>query len=83
MSKCDFCKDYLAAGEDPACVAACPTRALGYGELEELRAQHGDLQGVAPLPDPTHTDPSLVIIPHRNAKPVGSTLGTIINPQEV
>lgn len=83
MSKCDFCQDYLARGEDPACVAACPTRALGFGELDELRAAHGTLAGVAPLPDPKFTDPSLVITPHRDAKPVGSTDGVLVNPKEV
>lgn len=83
MTKCDFCRDYLAKGDDPACVAACPTRALGYGELEDLRAEHGDLAGVAPLPDPSFTRPSLVITPHRHAKPVGSDLGSIVNPKEV
>ena len=41
MSKCDFCRDELKAGGVPACVAACPTRALGFGELDELQRSAG------------------------------------------
>lgn len=26
--KCDLCSDLVAGGEEPACVAACPMRAL-------------------------------------------------------
>lgn len=83
MRKCDFCADYLAKGESPACVAACPSRALGFGELADLQAEHGTLAAVAPLPDPSYTTPSLVIDPHRDAKPVGSTVGELVNPKEV
>ena len=63
MTKCDMCADYRAEGEDPACVAACPSRALGWGPIDELRAEHGSLAGVEPLPDPALTRPRLVIVP--------------------
>ena len=36
-SKCDFCREELKKGGVPACVAACPTRALTFGELDELQ----------------------------------------------
>lgn len=83
MTKCNFCEDYLAEGLDPACVAACPSRALSYGELSDLQAEHGTIAGVAPLPSPSVTRPSLVIAPHRNAQPVGSTAGQLANPKEM
>jgi len=33
--KCDLCAERTAAGRDPACVAACPTGALRFVELDE------------------------------------------------
>jgi len=33
--KCDLCTARLQAGEQPACVEACPTHALKYGDIEE------------------------------------------------
>ena len=38
--KCDLCIDRTSAGEDPACVSACPTGALKFVELDDaLRDQ--------------------------------------------
>jgi anaerobic carbon-monoxide dehydrogenase iron sulfur subunit len=34
--KCDRCTDRVLVGEEPACVEACPTRALVFGEEEDL-----------------------------------------------
>jgi len=34
--KCDLCRERLAAGEEPACVTACPTRALEFVEPEKI-----------------------------------------------
>lgn len=83
MTKCDFCQDLLAVGGTPACVAACPSRALDFGEVEELRAKYGDVAGIEPLPDATVTRPNLVITPHRRAQPSGQGTGSIGNPDEV
>jgi len=35
MIKCDLCVDRTRAGEPPACVAACPTGALEFAELDD------------------------------------------------
>ncbi len=82
MTKCDFCQDLLAKGEDPYCVGACPMRALDYGELEELQAKYGDLNAVEPLPVANLTKPSIVITPHRHAQPSGKGIGSIITNAE-
>ena len=37
--KCDLCIERLAAGQEPACVAACPTGALRFSTAEEAAAQ--------------------------------------------
>jgi carbon-monoxide dehydrogenase iron sulfur subunit len=37
--KCDGCVDRVTAGDEPACVAACKTGALVFGELNELIAE--------------------------------------------
>ncbi|NOX19881.1 MAG: 4Fe-4S dicluster domain-containing protein [Nitrospirae bacterium] len=34
--KCDFCTRRLSEGKVPACVEACPTSSLRFGELEEM-----------------------------------------------
>jgi formate dehydrogenase iron-sulfur subunit len=36
IRKCNMCADLLAAGKPPACVAACPTKALRTGTRAEL-----------------------------------------------
>ena len=62
--KCDGCHVRVEAGEKPVCVAACPQRALEFGDIDELRAQHPDaLAAIAPLPDPSVTGPSVCILP--------------------
>jgi carbon-monoxide dehydrogenase iron sulfur subunit len=37
--KCDMCENLIAEGEDPLCVAACPTGARAVADLEELSAR--------------------------------------------
>lgn len=87
MTKCDFCRDNLEKDLPPACVAACPCRALEYGEYEALRTKYGDLATIAPLPSPELTKPHLLCSPNRHSQPQGSTLGIrgsrVSNPEEV
>ncbi len=72
MSKCSFCVEDLDAGLEPACVAACPVRALDCGFHFELVAKPGfsgdtTAIGINPLPDPELTRPALLLRAHRNA----------------
>ena len=83
MSKCDFCADRIAAGRAPACVEACPTRALDYGEAATLRSEHGTQASLEPLPEQSVTRPNLVIIAHRRAQPSGRGTGRLANPREI
>jgi anaerobic dimethyl sulfoxide reductase subunit B (iron-sulfur subunit) len=64
MTKCTFCADAIDAGLPPACVAACPLRALDFGDRAELEARYGALDAVYPLPAAHLTQPALVLTPH-------------------
>lgn len=83
MTKCTFCAQELEAGRPPACVAACPMRALDFGDREELEARHGPLRQAYPLPRPELTEPSLVITPHRGAARAGRGEAGLANGEEV
>lgn len=41
MQKCNFCIDRWEEGKPPICVAACPTRALDAGPIEEMATKYG------------------------------------------
>lgn len=82
MTKCDFCQDLQAQGQNPVCVDACVMRVLKYGELSELRAAHGTAASIEPLPSADLTSPALVITPHKNAQTSGEGTGHIISVEE-
>ena len=70
--KCDACLPLRQAGEENACVAACPLRAIEFGDIEELRARHPEaVDAIAVLPDPSQTAPSVAI----GAKPAALEAG--------
>jgi anaerobic dimethyl sulfoxide reductase subunit B (iron-sulfur subunit) len=83
MTKCNFCYDYLEQGKSPACVSACPSRVLEFGELSELQAKYGAVDGIEPLPTGSITQPALVITPHPKAAVSGQGAGTLSNPEEI
>ena len=64
VHKCDMCRELTDNGEQPACVAACQTRCLQWGDYDELLAAHPDaVADIAILPDSSTTDPSVLITP--------------------
>lgn len=62
VGKCDACAAIRAAGGKPACVMACPMRALDFGDLDELKAKYGN-ECVSELPclPVSETGPRLII----------------------
>lgn len=82
MTKCDLCAGELDAGRPPACVAACPLRAIEVGDPEELAARYGPPEA-PPLPDPGLTTPSLRLRAHRDAGRAGAAGGRVANREEV
>jgi anaerobic dimethyl sulfoxide reductase subunit B (iron-sulfur subunit) len=83
MTKCHFCFDYIDEGKPPACVAACPMRALDYGPLTKLKKKYPGLPNLYPLPAPNLTEPALVIIPHKDSEQASKTNATVANWEEV
>lgn len=82
--KCDGCADRVAAEQNPVCVEACPVRALEFGDIEDLRTTHqGTVAGIAPMPSPDQTIPSIAINPCASAKQPGDTTGAVSNEKEV
>lgn len=61
--KCDACAERRAQGRQPACVEACPVRALHFGDLEELERQFGGEHGASLpfLPPEETTNPCLMV----------------------
>ncbi len=54
--KCDGCLDRVTAGRKPACVEACKTGALVYGELNELIAEGRAREASVVLTSAAHTE---------------------------
>lgn len=81
--KCTFCVDRLDAGQAPVCVTACPNRALGYGEREDLARRPGTTSQVFPLPDAALAGPALVVAPHRRAAEMADRAPAVANWEEV
>jgi anaerobic dimethyl sulfoxide reductase subunit B (iron-sulfur subunit) len=83
VGKCTFCVDCLDAGLPPACVAACPNRALDYGDYAEMTRRHGEVNWVFPLPDSSIARPSIVIIPHRSIAAQAGKSFEVANREEL
>ncbi|MBM3179330.1 MAG: dimethylsulfoxide reductase subunit B [Chloroflexi bacterium] len=83
MTKCDMCHDLVDMGERPACVEACPYRAMDFGALDELQAKHGTFADPAPLPDPSITEPAVVYTPNKVTKSSRNANGRLMNLEEL
>lgn len=61
--KCDSCKALRDAGRNPVCVDSCMSRALVFGDAEDLKAQYGsDLVSEIPcIGSADITNPNLLI----------------------
>lgn len=66
VHRCDACIGLRSMDEKPACVTACPLRALDFGPIDELRTAHPEgVEQIIVLPDAIQTGPSVII----NARP--------------
>jgi anaerobic dimethyl sulfoxide reductase subunit B (iron-sulfur subunit) len=67
VGKCDTCIAIRANGNQPQCVAACPMRALEFGELEDLMKAHPDAVSILELPFMPESDtvPTTIVTPKK------------------
>ena len=69
VGKCSGCHTRVDGGLEPACVAACPVRAIEFGDLDDLTRRHpGSVTTLPVLPDPALTGPSLRLQPRTDAE---------------
>jgi anaerobic dimethyl sulfoxide reductase subunit B len=62
VRKCDLCEAELREGRSPVCVAACPTRAIRVGPLDELKAEAGATMQIRGVPSWDLTRPACLYI---------------------
>jgi anaerobic dimethyl sulfoxide reductase subunit B (iron-sulfur subunit) len=70
MQKCDLCLDRWIEGKPPICVAACPTRALDAGPLDELKTKYGNISDCEGFVYEDELRPSVVFRPKAEGRPV-------------
>lgn len=66
VTKCSFCPERLAAGKEPACVAACPARARLFGDLDDASSEAAKALGRSAsfrLLVGLHTEPAIYYLP--------------------
>lgn len=56
MAKCDFCNARMEYGHKPACVRACPTKALGIGKLDMISEAKSEKAAVKILKSHVNTN---------------------------
>lgn len=66
VEKCDFCRQSLKQGQEPACVRVCPTKARYFGDLDDPKSEISQLirsrNGFQLLKE-LGTDPSVYYLP--------------------
>jgi anaerobic dimethyl sulfoxide reductase subunit B (iron-sulfur subunit) len=67
IGKCNGCMDMQNKGEAPACMSACPMRAVDFGPMEELARKYPDAVSVdLILRIDKNASPNFLVKPHRS-----------------
>lgn len=68
--KCSGCHTRVDEGLEPACIGACPVRALEFGPLADLERAHPAAADTLPvLPDPALTRPAVRFLTRADGAP--------------
>lgn len=63
MQKCNLCVNRWTEGKKPICVAACPTRALDAGPIEEIESKYGSIREAVSFTYSESLKPSVIFKP--------------------
>jgi anaerobic dimethyl sulfoxide reductase subunit B (iron-sulfur subunit) len=66
--KCNMCIDRLETGQFPRCVEICPTRALDFGPISDMKSKWGSVSDLEDLPSSSITVPAVVFKKHGEKK---------------
>ncbi|NIR46034.1 MAG: 4Fe-4S dicluster domain-containing protein [Gemmatimonadetes bacterium] len=75
MSKCTFCNHRLVDGLEPACVALCPTGALGFADVAEPEIEN-EIDGFPA----TELGPRTVIVPLKEGRWLPVMSAPVVDP---
>lgn len=67
--KCDFCVQRTSVGLEPACVEACPTTALRFGDMDDPNdpvARYAERRASKPYKPDADTQPSVTYVGHES-----------------
>ncbi|MDP2952657.1 MAG: 4Fe-4S dicluster domain-containing protein [Chloroflexota bacterium] len=68
VEKCDFCYQRISEGDPPACVQACPSRAMVFGDLDQETSDLARLVtggNAEPLSEALEVNPSVFYVKER------------------
>ncbi len=83
--KCDLCTHRTSLGMNPACVDACPTEALRFGDLDDPQdplAQYAAQHGAKAFKEGAETAPSVLYVKHDKWMEDSAKTGVQLSPAD-
>lgn len=83
--KCDFCSHRTEVGKDPACVDACPTEALRFGDLDDPQdpiTQYAEKRRAKAFKEDAETRPSVLFVGLEEWMEEKAATGVQLSPED-